>query len=138
MAAVAAAATLDAVGCAAGGAAEVCWGCEAVGSGNQVRREASGGVGALGCVLVKGSLFEWLDSEGRGWAAWRRRTEGGWGAAWRHWHYQDPWSSQGFQSLELRRQTAVQGCWLGGKVALISGSAIEEGKQVRARQARRP
>lgn len=28
----------------------------------------------------------------------------------------------------------VQGCWLGGKAALISGSATEEGTQVRAKE----
>lgn len=40
----------------------------AVGSGNQVMWEASDGVEALNCVLVTGSLFGWVDSEGKSWA----------------------------------------------------------------------
>lgn len=118
-----------AVGGAVEGAAGVCLGCGAAGSGNEVTWEASDGVEALSCVLVTGSLFGWVGSEGRSWAGWRRRTEAGWVGAWHHWHYQVPWSFQGLRCLEQLRQTAVQGCWLGEKAALTSGFAAREGTQ---------
>lgn len=117
------------VGSAVEGAAEACLGCVAAGSGSEVMWEVSDGVEALSCVLVRGSLFGWVGSEGRSWAGWRRRTEAGWVEMWHHWHYQVPWSFQGLQSLEQLRQSVVQGCWLREKAALTSGSATEEGTQ---------
>lgn len=93
-----------------------------MGSENQVAWGAFDAVEVLSCVLVRVSSFGWVGSEGRSWAVWRRRMEASWVAAQHHWHYQAPWSLQALQSLEQKRQTALRGCWLGGKAALTSGS----------------
>ncbi len=110
-------------------ATEVCWESVAVGSENQVTWGAFDAVEELSCVRVRGSLFGWVGSEGTSWAGWGWRMEASWVEAQHHWHYQTPWSLLGLRSLEQKRQTVLQGCWLGGKAALTSGSATEDRTQ---------
>lgn len=59
------------------GAAGVCRVYVAVGSENQVTWEGFDAVEALSCVLVRGSLFGWVGSEGKSLAGWRWRMEAG-------------------------------------------------------------
>lgn len=121
------------------GAAEVCWESVAVGSENEVTWGAFDAVEALSCVLVRGSLFGWVGSEGTSWAGWRSRMEAGWVEAQRHLHYQTPWRLQGLRSQEHKRQTVLQGCWPAAKAAWTSGSAIEEDTELRGiRKAKGP
>ena len=129
VAVVVAAVVAAAAGGAVEGAAGVCQEYVAVGFENQVTLAVFDGVEALSCVLVRESSCGWVGSEGRSWAAWGWRMEAGWVGAQHHWHYQAPWSLQGLRSLEWKRQTVLQGCWLGAKAALTSGSATEERRQ---------
>lgn len=107
-------------------AAGVCQVFVAAGSENQVTWEVFDAVEGLSCVLVRESLFGWVDSEGRSLAGLTWRMEAGPEGAQHHWRYQEPWILQEFRSPEQSRQTVLQGCWLGGKEALTSGSAIRE------------
>lgn len=59
------------------GAAGVCRVYVAVGSENQVTWEGFDVVEVLSCVLVRGSLFGWVGSEGRSLAGWSWRMEAG-------------------------------------------------------------
>lgn len=81
-------------------AAGVCRVFVAVGSENQVTWEVFDAVEGLSYVLVRESLFGWVDSEGRSLAGWRWRMEAGPEGAQHHWRYQEPWILQEFQSLE--------------------------------------